>query len=53
MIDIARREARERLKHFQPATLGQASRIYGVTPADIAVLMEHLEKAKYAEAAGS
>jgi len=52
-INGFRIEARERLKHFQPATLGQASRIYGVTPADIAILMVHLERAKYAEAAGS
>jgi len=52
VIDIARREARERLKHFQPATLGQASRIYGVTPADIAILMVHLERARYVEASG-
>jgi tRNA uridine 5-carboxymethylaminomethyl modification enzyme len=39
-------EARERLKHFKPATLGQASRLYGVTPADIAILMVHLERAR-------
>ncbi len=46
-------EARERLKHFQPATLGQASRIYGVTPADVAILIVHLERAKWAEATRS
>ena len=46
-------EAREKLKHFRPATLGQASRIQGVTPADVAVLMVHLEKARYAEVADS
>ena len=45
-------EARERLKHFQPATLGQASRIYGVTPADVAILMVHLERARRAEGLG-
>jgi tRNA uridine 5-carboxymethylaminomethyl modification enzyme len=41
-----RKEAREKLKRFQPATLGQASRISGVTPADIAILLVHLERAK-------
>ena len=48
-----RTEARERLKHFRPATLGQASRIYGVTPADVAILMVHLERARCAGAPGS
>jgi tRNA uridine 5-carboxymethylaminomethyl modification enzyme len=43
-----RKEAREKLKYFQPATLGQASRISGVTPADVAILLVHLEKAKCA-----
>lgn len=52
-INGLRLEARESLKHFQPATLGQASRIYGVTPADIAILMVYLEKAKCAEGTGS
>ena len=42
--DGFRIEARDKLKHFRPATLGQATRIYGVTPADIAVLMVHLER---------
>jgi tRNA uridine 5-carboxymethylaminomethyl modification enzyme len=45
-ITSFRKEAREKLKRFQPATLGQASRISGVTPADIAILLVHLEKAK-------
>jgi tRNA uridine 5-carboxymethylaminomethyl modification enzyme len=39
-----RKEARARLAQFKPATLGQASRLSGVNPADIAVLMVHLEK---------
>ncbi len=34
-----RREARERLQRFQPATLGQASRLAGVTAADVFALM--------------
>jgi len=39
-----RLEARERLAHHQPATLGQATRLAGVNPADISVLLVHLEK---------
>ncbi|MGA7669351.1 MAG: tRNA uridine-5-carboxymethylaminomethyl(34) synthesis enzyme MnmG [Nitrolancea sp.] len=43
-----RNEAREKLTVFQPATLGQASRIAGVTPGDIAVLLVHLERVSVA-----
>lgn len=39
-----RTEARQSLKRFCPATLGQAARLAGVTPADMAVLMVHLER---------
>ena len=35
-------EARQKLKKMQPITLGQASRISGVSPADISVIMLHL-----------
>ena len=35
-------EAREKLKKFKPRTLGQASRISGVNPSDISVLMVYL-----------
>jgi len=37
-------EARERLSAFKPATLGHASRISGITPADITVLQICLKK---------
>ncbi len=35
-------EGREKLKKVKPTSLGQASRISGVTPSDVSVLMVHL-----------
>src|SRR5262249_23111115 len=45
------REAREKLTSQRPETLGQAGRIPGVTPADIAVLSVFLHKANALELA--
>jgi tRNA uridine 5-carboxymethylaminomethyl modification enzyme len=38
------KEIREKLTKIQPLTLGQASRISGVTPVAITILMIHLKK---------
>lgn len=43
-IEGLRIEARENLNKIRPENLGQAGRIYGVNPADIAVLMVYLKK---------
>ncbi len=37
-------EVRQKLEQYRPATLGQAARIAGVTPAAISLLMVHLKK---------
>ena len=37
-------EAKEKLKEIKPTTLGQASRISGVNPADISILMVYLRR---------
>jgi tRNA uridine 5-carboxymethylaminomethyl modification enzyme len=40
-------EARQKLGQHRPETLGQASRISGVTPATISLLLVHLKKGKF------
>jgi tRNA uridine 5-carboxymethylaminomethyl modification enzyme len=37
-------EARQRLLDVRPATLGQAARIPGLTPAAVSLLLMHLKK---------
>jgi tRNA uridine 5-carboxymethylaminomethyl modification enzyme len=41
-----RREAKEKLTRFRPTSLDQAQRISGITPADIALVLLHLEGKK-------
>ncbi|MCA9036059.1 MAG: hypothetical protein KDA91_13065, partial [Planctomycetaceae bacterium] len=41
-IKQLRTEARQKLARLRPTTVGQASRVSGITPADIAVLMFYL-----------
>jgi len=45
-VNSLRKEAVQKLNKIQPSTIGQASRISGVSPADISVLMVYLEKSK-------
>jgi len=40
-------EVRQKLSRHRPATLGQASRISGVTPAAISLLLIHLKKGRF------
>ena len=42
-------EARQKLKKIQPETIAQASRISGVNPADISILMVYIEQGKIAK----
>ncbi len=48
-VESLRLEARKKLMDFRPSSIGQASRIAGVNPADIAVLLIYLEKKKKME----
>ena len=46
-IPHLRFEAKEKLSAFRPFTLGQASRLGGITPADITVIQIHLKKIRH------
>ena len=46
VIDGLRNEAKQKLEDIQPKSIGQASRISGVNPADINVLYIYIEKMK-------
>ena len=42
IVSHLRHEAKEKLSHIRPRSLGQAMRVSGITPADITVLSIHL-----------
>ena len=52
-LPTLRNEAREALTRFRPATFGQASRLEGITPADLSLLAVLVERARRARAEAS
>ena len=48
-VPSLRIEARQKLKTYNPVSVGQASRISGVSPADISVLLIYLETYDYSK----
>jgi tRNA uridine 5-carboxymethylaminomethyl modification enzyme len=50
-VQHLRTQARQKLLRARPRTIGQASRVEGVTPADIAILLVYIEKLRAAPTA--
>ena len=46
-VNSLRKEAVQKLNLYKPMSIGQASRISGVSPADISVLLVHLEQLRH------
>ena len=48
-VPSLRNEARQKLEQFRPISIGQASRISGVSPAHVSVLLVYLTQANHAQ----
>jgi len=49
-VPSLKEEARQKLQMFRPISIGQASRISGVSPSDISVLMIYLSQLRSSKA---
>ena len=49
-VNSLRKEAVQKLNAYRPASIGQASRISGVSPADISVLLVYMEQLRHGKA---